>query len=122
MNSAQRSKRLQAWRCDRGHLTLHEEAACARCGAGLRPTSLDGAARLVTTTTVRVNPSGRPFALGIAVTSAGRARTLCVVDGPVRHNGHDRVWLTREGGRIVARAVSRRSRVQSASREDSKRS
>jgi hypothetical protein len=103
-------ERLLAWRCGSGHLTLLEEGTCAACGGTLQTTPVHAAARLVATTTVRVNPTGHPFVLGIAVTTAGRVRTLCVVDGPVRHSGHDRVWLTREGGRIVARAVNPRSR------------
>jgi len=58
---------------------------------------------LVLVTTVRVNPSGKPFQLGIAVTCSGRARTICRVEGNMRALGHDRVVLERRGKVIVAR-------------------
>jgi hypothetical protein len=53
-------------------------------------------------TTVHVNPSGAPYQLGIAVTRAGRVRTICRVQGAVRGLGNDRVLLERHGGMIVA--------------------
>jgi len=54
-------------------------------------------------TTVRINPAGEAYRLGIAVTHAGRARTICRVEGHVRGLGHDRVLLERRGDVIIAR-------------------
>ncbi len=58
---------------------------------------------LVLVTTVRVNPSGAPFQLGVAVTRGDRARVLCRVDGAVRGLGYDRVRLSERDGVVVAR-------------------
>jgi hypothetical protein len=66
------------------------------------------AARLVLVTTVRVNPSGAPFRLGVAIEGCGRARVLCVVEGAVRGLGYDRVLLEECRGVTVARPVFRR--------------
>ncbi len=60
-------------------------------------------ARLVLVTTVRVNPSGTPFRLGVAVARRGRERVICVVEGAVRGLGYDRVLLEERDGIIVAR-------------------
>lgn len=59
--------------------------------------------RLVHTTTVRVSPFGHTYRIGIARTAG--VSTLCVVEGQTRGTGHDAVRLTRDGARIVARAV-----------------
>jgi len=58
---------------------------------------------LVLVTTVRVNPTGTPFRLGVAITRRGRARVLCRVEGRVRESGHDRVVLEERDGVVVAR-------------------
>ncbi|MDH4035879.1 MAG: hypothetical protein OEX18_01745 [Candidatus Krumholzibacteria bacterium] len=115
--------RLVAWRCPRGHVQLHGAPACPACGERLRPARLSPDARLIATTTVRVNPQGRPFVLGIAVTRCGRARTLCVVRTRIRGNGRDAVRLCNEDGVVVARAarVKARSPGQSARRGGSRR-
>jgi hypothetical protein len=60
-------------------------------------------ARLVLVTTVRVNPSGAPFRLGVAVARRGRERVICVVEGALRGLGYDRVLLEERDGIIVAR-------------------
>ncbi|MCI0451437.1 MAG: hypothetical protein L0Z51_03470 [Candidatus Latescibacteria bacterium] len=60
-------------------------------------------AMLVLVTTVRINPFGAPFRLGVAVTRCGRARVLCRVVGAVRGSGHDRVVLEENDGVVVAR-------------------
>jgi len=65
-------------------------------------------ARLVLVTTVRINPTGAPFRLGVAVMRSGRARVLCVVEGAVRGLGYDRVVLEERGGVTVARPARRR--------------
>lgn len=64
-------------------------------------------ARLVLVTTVRVNPSGAPFRLGVAVKRSGRERVLCVVEGAVRGLGYDRVVLEERNGVTVARPATR---------------
>jgi hypothetical protein len=66
-------------------------------------TRLSSHAVLTLVTTVRVNPSGAPFRLGVAVTRSGRARVLCRVAGDVRGNGRDRVVLEERDGIVVAR-------------------
>jgi uncharacterized OB-fold protein len=114
-------RRIDAWRCDGGHVDLHAGAACAACGRRVRPVTIPCEARLVATTVVRINPSGRPFVLGVAVTRCGRARTLCRVEGALRNNGRDAVRLRDEGGVIVAVAIRGRSRARSATRADSRR-
>lgn len=100
-------RRLKAWNCANGHLTLQHDAACATCGASLRELHIAPEATLELVTTVHVNPTGEPYQLGIAVTRAGRARTICRVEGAVRALGHDAVVLERRGGMIIARGVGR---------------
>ncbi len=95
--------RIDAWRCGRGHVHLHESPVCGDCGRPLRRARVSPEARLIATTTVYVNPAGRPFVLGVAVTRGVRARTLCIVEGAVRGSGRDEVLLREEEGRIVAR-------------------
>jgi uncharacterized OB-fold protein len=65
-------------RCSSGHEFFHEYACCPQCHASLRPTEVDGTAELIGDTTVRVNPSGNPFRLGLARLPSGAA-TLCIV-------------------------------------------
>jgi len=96
-------RRLQAWTCTRGHTTLQHDNVCTSCGAPLRDFLMSADAILELVTTVRVNPSGEPFQLGIAVTRAGHTRTICRVEGNVRALGHDRVVLERRGDMIIAR-------------------
>ena len=98
-----RREKLKALRCIHGHITLQQDPACTTCGAALRQLCLAPFAVLELVTTVRVNPSGEPFQLGIAVTRAGRARTICRVEGAVRGLGHDPVVLERRGDMIIAR-------------------
>jgi hypothetical protein len=64
-------------------------------------------ARLVAHTTVRVNPTGVPYRLGVAVTDRGAA-TLCVIEGEIRGNGRDRVTLVERNGRFYARGARAR--------------
>lgn len=97
-----RRERLTAWRCIHDHMTLQKDAACTSCGAPLRELCIAPDAVLELVTTVRVNPSGEPYQLGIAVTRSGRARTICRVEGAVRALGHDAVVLERRGNMIIA--------------------
>jgi uncharacterized OB-fold protein len=117
-----RQPRLDARRCARGHVSLHPDAACSICGEPTRRARVHGDAVLELVTTVRVNPSGQPFQLGVAVLRAGRSRTLCRVEGPVRGLGNDAVMLERRGAMIVARPRLRaRSRGRSATRRYGRR-
>jgi hypothetical protein len=95
------------------------DPACATCGERTLAARIRGAAVLELVTTVRVNPSGQPFQLGVAVLRAGRSRTLCRVEGAVRGLGNDRVVLERRGDVIVARP--RRLRASSRARCASRR-
>lgn len=92
-------------RCGRGHVHAQAGARCPECDAPTRPTRFAGDATLVLVTTVRINPFGAPFRLGVAVTRAGRARVLCRVEGEVRGLGRDRVQLEERDGVVVARAA-----------------
>lgn len=96
-------RHLDAWRCEHGHVFLHPHHRCPSCGARLRAARVSPAARLLLSTTVRINPTGEPFVLGIAETESGRARTLCRVEGAVRGTGHDAVILERRGATVFAR-------------------
>jgi hypothetical protein len=95
-------RRLQAWCCANSHLTLQHDDACTTCGARLHEVHIAPDATLELVTTVRVNPTGEPYQLGIVITRAERARTICRVEGAVRGLGHDRVVLERRGEMIVA--------------------
>jgi uncharacterized OB-fold protein len=107
-----RTPKLEAWRCERGHVYLHPHDACPECGARLRGSRVSPEATLLLVTTVRVTPDGSPFALGLAVTVCGRARTVCRVQGAVRGSGSDAVVLERIGPAIIARpARGSRSRA-----------
>ena len=119
-----RDTRLDAWRCERGHVHLHGGALCHACARPLRPVRVAADARLLAATTVHVNPGGRPFVLGVAVTRCGRARTLCVVEGALRKNGRDAIRLRNENGVIVARAAGVRghSPARFPTREGSQKS
>lgn len=66
------------------------------------------AATLVLVTTVRVNPSGVPFQLGVAILQSGRSRVLCRVEGAVRGSGYDRVMIEEKNGVLVARRARAR--------------
>lgn len=103
-------------RCGRGHVYAHprEGGLCTACGARTHETRVRGHATLILVTTVRVNPFGAPFRLGLAVTRSGRVRVLCRVVGPVRGSGNDRVVLEEEDGVFVARPP--RGRLKGRSR------
>jgi hypothetical protein len=107
-----RRARLNAFACARGHAYLHAHDACPQCGDRLRTLSIPPEAILTLETTVRVTPDGVPFALGIAVTRCGRARTLCRLEGPGRRRGYDRVVLEKEGDEFVARTDARARTVR----------
>jgi uncharacterized OB-fold protein len=66
-------------RCSNGHAFFEVYERCPRCGGRMEPITAGDAATLVSVTTVRVNPAGRPFRLGLAEVECG-ARTLCIVE------------------------------------------
>lgn len=102
-----RDRHLTALRCPEGKLYLHAHDRCPACGAPLTRVRIPSAATLVSHTTVRVNPSGEAFGLGVAVTGGGAA-TLCIVEGNVRGHGRDRVRLVLRDGRYHALAAGAR--------------
>jgi uncharacterized OB-fold protein len=102
-----RNVRIHAYRCRDGTLYLHPHHSCPACGGRLVRVRIDPRARLVSHTTVRVNPSGEPLRLGVAVTDAGAA-TLCIVEGSLRGHGRDRVRLVLRDGRYHALAAGAR--------------
>lgn len=119
-----RRRSLAARRCARGHVSLHADAACAACGSPMRDVRIRGEAVLELVTVVRINPTGRPYQLGVAITRAGHVRTICRVEGAVRGLGNDAVMLERRDGIIVARARRRlraRNRAGAASRPGARR-
>jgi uncharacterized OB-fold protein len=102
-----RTPPLDARRCAHGHISLHFDPVCTLCGGRTEATRIRPDAVLELVTVVRVNPSGEPYRLGVAVTRAGRARTICRVEGAVRGLGTDEVVLERRDDMIVARATRR---------------
>jgi uncharacterized OB-fold protein len=121
---AGRTGRITARRCAEGTLYLHDHDTCPVCGSPLVGVRIPSAARLISHTVVRVNPSGEPFRLGVAVAAAGAA-TLCIVEGDIRGNGRDRVTLVLRDGRyhaLAARArLSDRSRAPLSTGGDSQK-
>jgi uncharacterized OB-fold protein len=99
---------VEAHRCPEGCIWMHRHERCPRCGGPLRRTRVPNEAVLVSHTIIRVNPTGTPIELGLAVTRCGAA-TLCIVEGKIRGNGRDRVRLVFEDGRF--HALARQSRL-----------
>jgi uncharacterized OB-fold protein len=119
-----RHRRIEARRCRLGHVSLQSDPACLRCGEPMQPVRIRASAVLELVTVVRVNPSGQPYQLGVAVTRAGRARTLCRVEGKVRGAGNDAVVLERRDDLIIARPRRRiraRNRAGGAIRRGARR-
>jgi uncharacterized OB-fold protein len=119
-----RDKHVDALRCPEGTLYLHDHDRCPSCGGALTRVRIPSTATLVSHTTVRVNPSGEAFGLGVAVTGGGAA-TLCIVEGNVRGHGRDRVRLVLRDGRFHALAAGARvsrSRAQPSTRAGSRKS
>ncbi len=105
---ALRRRHIDAFRCPRGPLYLHPHERCPHCDGALTPVRVSAGAILVSHTTVRVNPTDKPFRLGVAVAECGAA-TLCVVEGRVRGNGRERVRLELRAGRYYAVTVTART-------------
>jgi uncharacterized OB-fold protein len=98
---ADRFRYITGWRCRDGHLWLYDHDECPECGGRLAEVSTRSEATIVTHTVVRVNPTGVPIRLGVAVTTTG-ASTLCIIRGRLRGNGRDRARLMVRGGRFHA--------------------
>lgn len=101
---------ITAHRCPQGCLWLYEHEDCPGCGGRLAPVRISCEAIVVSDTVVRVNPAGTPIHLGVARTSTG-ATTLCVIDGPIRGNGRDRVYLEVHDGKYHAVTRNRHRRA-----------
>ncbi len=85
---------LNTYVCELAHAFLVEHDVCPECNGALARRADEPRATLVAHTVVRVNPSGRPFRLGLAITNSG-ARTLCIIDDGVR--GEEVELYAREG-------------------------
>lgn len=96
-------RHVVAHRCRNGCLWLHAHEECPDCGGRLVLTRILNDAMVVSHTVVRVNPSGTPIHLGVAMTTTG-ATTLCIIHGAIRGNGRDRVRLVMSDGRFHALA------------------
>ena len=94
------SETIEVYTCPNGHAFFVTDDACPKCGEPLETTTAEPIARLISHTTVRVNPTGRPFVLGIAEIDNG-AKTLCIVEGELS----DLVVLRKHDGLYHARAV-----------------
>jgi uncharacterized OB-fold protein len=81
-------------RCRNAHEFFHAYDSCPSCGGSLEAVRSGARAVLLTATTVRVNPSGEPFRLGLVRLESG-AGTLCIV-GDERLRPGDHVTLSRQ--------------------------
>jgi uncharacterized OB-fold protein len=73
-----RPRLLTIRRCENSHAFFYSHPTCPYCGGAVRPADVPPLARLVSRTTVRVNPNGTPFGLGLARLPCG-AQTLCIL-------------------------------------------
>ncbi|UCG52264.1 MAG: hypothetical protein JSW58_01535 [Candidatus Latescibacterota bacterium] len=73
---------LTVFQCPTGHAFFYPHDVCPLCGTSLRETKSSPDAWLVSSTTVRVNPTGAPYLLGLAQVENG-AKTLCIIDEPI---------------------------------------
>jgi uncharacterized OB-fold protein len=88
---------IRIYVCKNRHTSFENRDACATCATPLEAFSADPEAALISHTTVRVNPTGEPFVLGMAEIASG-AKTLCVVEGEIG----ERVVLYRRDGLYYA--------------------
>lgn len=73
------SEPLRIYVCANRHSFFENHDACPACAKPLEASTADPHARLISHTTVRVNPTGEAFVLGVAEI-AGGAKTLCIVE------------------------------------------
>lgn len=96
-------------RCAGGHEFFHAYDHCPDCGAPLDRADIDDTAELVVETTVRVNPGGLPFRLGVARVFSG-ARTLCIIEEDAPTGSGATVRLRRVDGVYRAGTAQNRTR------------
>jgi uncharacterized OB-fold protein len=87
---------LLLYRCPSGHAYFVKHARCPECDLELAESRQPPAAVIVSQTTVRVNPTGAPFRLGVAEVQSG-AKTLCVIRETVPEGDLVSVTLERRG-------------------------
>jgi len=87
---------LVLYACPSGHAYFVRHAQCPECRLELAENRQPATAVIVSQTTVRVNPTGTPFRLGIAEAGSG-AKTLCVIEEDVPHGDGVPVTLVRRG-------------------------
>ena len=87
---------LQLYRCGSKHAFFRRYSECPLCGASTSGVREHPRATLISQTTVRMNPGGDPFRLGLAQTDYG-ARTLCIIETGVSHDENETVMLRRKG-------------------------
>jgi uncharacterized OB-fold protein len=87
---------LVLYGCHSGHVYFVRHALCPKCQLELVENHQPAAAVIVSQTTVRVNPTGTPFRLGVAEVGSG-AKTLCVIEESVPHGDGVPVTLARRG-------------------------
>ncbi|MFQ5512170.1 MAG: hypothetical protein ACE5EO_10005 [Candidatus Krumholzibacteriia bacterium] len=88
---------LDLYRCGAGHAFFSRHATCPVCTRAVAPFTDSARATLVGQTTVRVNPGGEPFRLGLAAVACG-AQTLCIIDAAVGDGDGQHVMLREENG------------------------
>jgi len=99
--------------CACGARFAHRDDACPQCGRQLCPARVRSVGRLLCETTVRVNPTGHPFRLGLVRLAKG-VTALCIVSGLTRGSGYDRVRIVTKDG--VFHAIGAAARVNGGSR------
>jgi len=87
---------LLLYSCPSGHAYFIRHAHCPECRLELAESRQPSTAVIVSQTTVRVNPAGPPFRLGVAKVESG-AKTLCVIDETVPDGDLVSVTLERRG-------------------------
>jgi uncharacterized OB-fold protein len=94
---------LLLFRCAGGHVCFYPHERCPECDLDLAELRQPAAAWIVSQTTVRVNPTGLAFRLGIARVACG-AKTLCLIEDGVPPQ--DNVPVTLENRDGLYHAVS----------------
>jgi uncharacterized OB-fold protein len=76
------ARSLIVYQCATGHAFFYHHDICPTCGNTLRETQTSPDAWLVSSTTIRVNPTGNPLCLGLARVENG-AKTLCIIEDQI---------------------------------------
>jgi uncharacterized OB-fold protein len=91
--------------CGGGHAFFFAHEACPRCQKPLAAREIPAEGVLVSHTTVRVGPTGKPFRLGLARVACG-AQTLCILDGQTGEDPGTELVIERRRGLYHASARS----------------